>query len=161
MIYFIRAGADGPVKIGYAASVARRVALIQAGNHQRFTLLRTLPGRRDAEAWLHHRFAAGRIDREWFAFDPTMLTVEVPPITERQRVARERTEYARYPLGAWLSAAGLTLAEFAGRIGRSEATVSRIARGKNRPDWDTMNAITRATNGIVRPNDFLFIEPVA
>ena len=78
MIYFIRAGTDGPVKIGYAASVERRVALIQAGNHQRFTLLRTLPGDRQTEGWLHRHFAAARIDREWFAFDAEMLTIEPP-----------------------------------------------------------------------------------
>ena len=50
---------------------------------------------------------------------------------------------------------GLTLAAFGAQIGRSTPTVSRIARGVNRPDWDTLNAIQRATNGAVTPNDFI------
>jgi transcriptional regulator with XRE-family HTH domain len=57
-------------------------------------------------------------------------------------------------LAEYLRAQDLTLAAFAVRIGRSEATVSRIARGKHRPDWDTMEAIAQATDGCVTPNDF-------
>lgn len=48
----------------------------------------------------------------------------------------------------------LTLDELAARIGRSAATVSRIERGKNQPDWATLDAIERATEGAVTPNDF-------
>ena len=39
-------------------------------------------------------------------------------------------------------------------MGVSAATISRIARGKNRPDWQTMEAIQEKTNGQVQPNDF-------
>ena len=56
---------------------------------------------------------------------------------------------------------GLTLAEFAKRINRSEATVSRIARGINTPDWATMLSIIEATAGAVQPNDFLADEAAA
>jgi len=48
----------------------------------------------------------------------------------------------------------LTLKAFAEQIGRTEATVSRLARGKHRPDWKTIEAIEKATNGKVRANDF-------
>lgn len=48
----------------------------------------------------------------------------------------------------------LTLAKFAHLIGRSKPTISRIARGLNQPDWQTMNAIEKATAGAVTPNDF-------
>lgn len=62
-------------------------------------------------------------------------------------------------LSDYLEANGLTLADFAGRIGRTSATVSRIARGLHKPDWETMEAINRITNGTVTPNDFL--DPTA
>jgi transcriptional regulator with XRE-family HTH domain len=55
----------------------------------------------------------------------------------------------------YLNANALTLDQFAGRIGKTAATVSRIARGINKPDWDTLEAIERETGGSVTPNDFL------
>lgn len=48
----------------------------------------------------------------------------------------------------------ITLAAFAERIGRSPATVSRLANGKQLPDWDTVRAIRRATKGAVTANDW-------
>lgn len=54
----------------------------------------------------------------------------------------------------WLTAQDMTASEFAERIGRSPATVSRILRGVNRPDWKTCDAIMRVTKGEVAPNDF-------
>ena len=58
-------------------------------------------------------------------------------------------------LAAYLEAEGLTATEFAGRVGRSIATISRIARGLHAPDWPTMRAIAEATGGRVMPNDFV------
>lgn len=57
-------------------------------------------------------------------------------------------------LADYLDAHGLTASAFAGKIGRSIATVSRIARGLHSPDWPTMRAIAEATSGAVQPNDF-------
>lgn len=54
----------------------------------------------------------------------------------------------------YLEAEGLTLDDFGARIGRSGATVSRIARGVVQPSWDTMRKIEAATKGKVQPNDF-------
>lgn len=55
----------------------------------------------------------------------------------------------------YLNSHDLTASAFAGLIGRSPATVSRIVRGLNPPDWDTMQSIATATDGAVMPNDFL------
>lgn len=57
-------------------------------------------------------------------------------------------------LADYLKGEGLTLEEFAARIDRTAATVSRLARGQQRPDWSTIDAIRRATDGKVQPNDF-------
>ena len=61
-------------------------------------------------------------------------------------------------LADYLRREGLTASAFARRIGRSEATVSRILRGINRPDWSTLEAIRKATDGAVTPNDFFDVN---
>ena len=55
----------------------------------------------------------------------------------------------------YLKSNGMTAREFAFVINRSEATVSRILHGRNRPDWETLDAILHHTNGAVTPNDFI------
>jgi hypothetical protein len=78
-VYFIQAGETDLIKIGYAArSVERRRAALQAGNHLSLNIWRIIPGGREIEAWLHKRFEANRVDREWFMRDPAMLTIEPP-----------------------------------------------------------------------------------
>ena len=64
-------------------------------------------------------------------------------------------------LADYLKAEGIAATEFAKRIDRSEATVSRIVRGVNRPDWSTMQKIRIATNDKVMPNDFFTDEAAA
>jgi transcriptional regulator with XRE-family HTH domain len=44
--------------------------------------------------------------------------------------------------------------EIAHRIGRSRATVSRIRRGRVRPDWSTIRALEEMTGGLVTASDF-------
>lgn len=61
-------------------------------------------------------------------------------------------------LADYLMSKNLTLTVFAERIERSPATVSRIARGEQRPDWATIEAIRLATDGAVEPNDFFGID---
>lgn len=57
-------------------------------------------------------------------------------------------------LAAYLKQNSLTLEAFGRQIGRTRATVSRLARERHMPDWDTVAAIERATNGSVTANDF-------
>ena len=61
----------------------------------------------------------------------------------------------------YLECEEITAADFAKKIDRSEATVSRIIRGLSRPDWGTMQAIRIATDGGVMPNDFAAELPAA
>ena len=63
-------------------------------------------------------------------------------------------KYNDMKLTDYLKREDITVTEFGLKIGRSAATVSRIARGVNQPDWDTMGAIAAATKGEVEPNDF-------
>jgi hypothetical protein len=80
-IYFIRAGTDGPVKIGKADNVAARLVEMQCDNHVDLILLRQVEGGRLTEAWFHRAFAADRLRGEWFAFQPSMLTADAPKET--------------------------------------------------------------------------------
>lgn len=58
-------------------------------------------------------------------------------------------------LNAYLAANNLTDADFANQIGRDRTTVSRWRRGTTQPDWDGLEAVSKATSGLVSPNDFL------
>ena len=137
-VYFIRAGRDGLVKIGWARNPRRRLETLQAGNHVRLELIREVAGDRPTEAWLHRHFSGQLVDREWFTFTPSMLTVEAPPSSEIVVFARtmsdewpficsvarrvrpdvsERTLAKWRQRGAphWLQAAALKAAHAAGR----------------------------------------------
>lgn len=77
--YLLRAGETDKAKIGWAAAdVEDRRCTLQAGCWERLILIRTWPGDRLVEAWLHRRFSRGNIDRDWFFWDGEMLTVEPP-----------------------------------------------------------------------------------
>ncbi len=66
-VYFIQAGTDGPVKIGFAEDVDRRLVKMQADNHKSLAILAIIElGSRDLEASLHTRFRQERSAGEWF-----------------------------------------------------------------------------------------------
>lgn len=44
-------------------------------------------------------------------------------------------------------------------IKRSRVTISRIRRGKVRPDWETIQRLKKFTNGAVVADDFQKLEP--
>lgn len=88
MIYFIRAGESGPIKIGSSGSPETRMRkFFQPGNHEALSLIRTLPGGAADEHWFHARFNHRRIRGEWFHFDPLMLTIAPPPVAPFDYVA--------------------------------------------------------------------------
>lgn len=66
-IYFVQAGDDGPIKIGWTMDVERRLLELQNGNHLELRLLGSCEGSEQMEAQLHRRFAMHRMRREWFS----------------------------------------------------------------------------------------------
>jgi hypothetical protein len=78
MIYFIRAGYSGPVKIGTAVDVRGRRSILQCAHYEQLTVVRQIEGGREGEAWLHQQFKELRIRGDWFHFDERMLAIEVP-----------------------------------------------------------------------------------
>lgn len=89
MIYFIRAGAEGDVKIGTAANVSARLKEFQVGQARILTVIRTIEGGRETERWLHKHYAARHVRGEWFRFSDTMLTIVPPPELPADLIAND------------------------------------------------------------------------
>jgi len=81
MIYFARAGSDGPVKIGFSRNAAARIADLTTVSPAPLETLRIIEGDYQVEAWLHRQFSSRRRNGEWFDFCDEMLTVMPPMLT--------------------------------------------------------------------------------
>ena len=57
-------------------------------------------------------------------------------------------------LRSWITKRGLSMSEFADRIGVTHAAVSRYLSGCRRPEWGILERIQKVTQGKVTPNDF-------
>ena len=85
MIYFIRKGIDGPIKIGFTSSLAeKRMAQLQTGHHEKLHLLGTIPGLISDEKSLHKELVNYHIHGEWFEPKPELLMV-ISDVIENQR----------------------------------------------------------------------------
>jgi hypothetical protein len=72
--YIVRAGENGPVKIGWADDVPSRLATLQTGHYETLTVIREVDTWWQSEAEFHRRFASHRLRGEWFTFVPEMLS---------------------------------------------------------------------------------------
>lgn len=72
-VYFICGVFPGPIKIGWAACVARRVSELQPGNPHPLTVLGTIPGGLKLEREIHKQFPHLRLYGEWFDPDQELL----------------------------------------------------------------------------------------
>lgn len=57
---------DGAVKIGWSSDVVRRLRELRRDARMPVSLLACFPGDKPAELLLHERFAADRLDGEWY-----------------------------------------------------------------------------------------------
>lgn len=141
MIYFLRAGDDGPVKIGWTKdgkTLARRIATLQTGQPHKLAILRTLEAQRWVEGWLHGFFVGVRMAGEWFTYREDMLAIEPPlyqPKTFRksksmQALGMDAIDEAR----AFRRAQRMTQAEFAAQFGLPLQTYRQWENGRRRPD---------------------------
>lgn len=73
-VYMIRAGTDGPVKIGVAKDPLSRLQILQIGCPLKLYFIRLLDGSDAEERRLHSRFAVQRTFGEWFRFCDDMLS---------------------------------------------------------------------------------------
>ena len=73
-VYFIRAGDDGAIKIGWSQDVEFRKAQLQTGNALPLKTLAVMAGTLELEKALHLRFAHLRLESEWFRGSQELLT---------------------------------------------------------------------------------------
>lgn len=105
-IYFIRSGDTGPIKIGLAKDVRRRLSGLQTGHPERLHLLHLFDGGAVEERALHSRFKEHRIKGEWFTATQEILSGDVglAPLAVEAKPAKKgragggwtREAYARY-----------------------------------------------------------------
>jgi hypothetical protein len=65
-VYFIRAGENGPIKIGTTCSIHDRIEFLQTASWERLRALCVFPAARREEKHIHNLFAENRIRGEWF-----------------------------------------------------------------------------------------------
>lgn len=76
-VYFIQMGADGPIKIGFTSGKVRvRLEALQTGNPYRLRVVWETYATQTRETQLHERFAAYRMQGEWFEAKPIELYLE-------------------------------------------------------------------------------------
>lgn len=68
MIYFIKSGDNGPVKIGYAVNITDRMEQLQTANPEKLEVILSLPGTFHKEKEIHEQFKHNRLRGEWFEY---------------------------------------------------------------------------------------------
>lgn len=66
LCYFIQQGNDGPIKIGIATDIRKRLWSLQTSTPAPLNLLATIPGKRETETALHAFYASEHLRGEWF-----------------------------------------------------------------------------------------------
>jgi hypothetical protein len=66
LIYFIQEGDNGPIKIGKAVSVERRLDGMQTAHHKELTILQVIPGGTTRESQIKKDLIKFKIRGEWF-----------------------------------------------------------------------------------------------
>lgn len=78
MIYFMREGEGGPVRIGWTVNLGLRCQAVRRPGGPEVTVIRLMEGSRRSVHWLHWTFASEREPGGLFRFSPLMMTVEIP-----------------------------------------------------------------------------------
>lgn len=117
LVYFLRAGRRGSVKIGFsssATSLAKRVALLQVANAEKIKLIGAVLGTRADEKTAHFELRHHRMSGEWFASRAAVtsyikhaLTLgRIPgawatggPIVKRPEIVKEKDEETQCSTG--------------------------------------------------------------
>lgn len=105
-VYFIREGADGPIKIGRTSvDVRGRMGASQTSTHHQLALIGQVPESLFSEKELHERFSELRIRGEWFKPSAELLAA-VDSMCEGRRPEEPHTfEAPRQPRNQTLPAA--------------------------------------------------------
>lgn len=144
-VYFIRAGEDGPIKIGFTTgSINRRIAMLQTGNPQRLELVGIVDGGDiEDERLLHMRFNETRLVGEWFAPSDALLShiAQHPPGNRKIRFSAGLAPAGIQVLEHERIRLGLTVTEFCSEIRTNRGTWQRWKAGKSMPHHGKLSGI--------------------
>lgn len=161
-IYFVQAGPDGPVKIGYAVDPKRRIASLQTACAVDLVLLREIAGNEKTEAWLHQRFLGHRVRGEWFSFTDDMLVCEPPadadapkPSTRtlREAIPEKPATTSLIDLAIWrVRMFAWAHAMAPSRLAVDAGLALNTLRGFNTPNWNPVASTLRRLEAVVPAN---------
>lgn len=146
MIYFIRCGKDGPIKIGLTdGDVAVRIAYMQVGCPWLLECTGTLAGDAVVEAAMHEKFSHLYMRGEWFYLGADLLSfIDAscnPPMRPKvepvELVAWDGVEHWPTIVQRIMDAKGWNQTRLALQIGIKQAVVSRWMTGRNSPTGAT------------------------
>lgn len=103
-VYFVQAGQDGAIKIGYARNVANRLVKMRVDCPIPLTLLAVLEGDADYERRLHERFESHWRQGEWF--EPAAELLAFIGTLPEPEPAKRKSKLGAHPLSAWLEITG-------------------------------------------------------
>jgi len=167
MIYFLRSGEGGPVKIGFtknAVTLKSRIYALQNAHYARLSLIRTIEANKAAETWLHNFFSGVRGVGEWFGFLDDMLTVMPPhetlnpePLAAIPPTIYPHIEITPDHCRAARACLDLTQADLAKLAGMNKDSIMKFEMGKKAIRPNNMAAIAHVL--MERGVDFLFDPP--
>ncbi len=73
-VYFIQAGENGPIKIGFSDNIKKRMLSLQTAHYEELRLLGAVQGADEMESYLHRKFRRLHIRGEWFRPRWTLTT---------------------------------------------------------------------------------------
>jgi hypothetical protein len=84
-VYFAQQAGDtaGPVKIGFSSDMKARIKNLSVASVGGITILATISGGKETEAYLHEKFEASRVSGEWFS-----MTDELVDLIERAKAGK-------------------------------------------------------------------------
>ena len=155
-VYFIQAGEDGPIKIGFAKHVGARLSTLQTDNHCELRILGVCNGDRDCEARTHQQFRMDHIRGEWFRPTKALLN-HISTLSQHPHHDLKPKSYSfgDSGLARYLDSRCISIKEFAKSIKVSRETVRLYLKRDRFPRLEIMARIVEATDGQVQAKDFL------
>jgi DNA-binding XRE family transcriptional regulator len=153
-VYLIRAGENGPVKIGHSNDPEIRLGQLQVSHWETLRIIRQFEGGEAEEQMLHDRFADLYIRGEWHAFSRAMMgdvgLVEIfdapeelplPPVSVMVPSGAMGRSFGN-DLRALRKSQGLTQEKLALLVGVSRVTIAMIEAGHDLPGRDLLLRIS-------------------
>lgn len=157
VVYFVQSEHGGPVKIGFAEDVAKRMMQLQVSRPDKLVLLASMPGTVRDEADLHRRFVHLRERGEWFTGTQELMQVissiacnQSQNVTVTGNETQLVTPYCTVPIRTEPSHAVLVIGEQAPPVSQPDSP--RLANLKL--VVDEAAAKTKAKRGTQIPDDW-------